>query len=53
MESKIDEILKQLHKYLFADSTQVVLELRHYLHDFQYQPGDLGKYPLALSFVLL
>jgi len=43
MESKIDEILNQLHKYLFADSQQIIVELRHYLHDFNHQQGDIGK----------
>ena len=43
MESKIDEILKQLHRYLFADSQQIVVELKHYLHDFSHSEGDLGK----------
>ena len=43
MESKIDEILKQLHQFLFADSQQITVELRHYLHDFTYQESDLGK----------
>ena len=43
MESKIDEILKQLHRYLFADSQQIIVELKHYLHDFSHNEGDLGK----------
>ncbi len=44
MESKIDEILKQLHGYLFADSQQIIIELRHYLHDGTHSEGDLGKF---------
>lgn len=51
MESKIDEILKQLHSYLFADSQQIIIELRHYLHDGTHQEGDLGKCTFSLIFI--
>ena len=47
MEQKIDELLKQLHKYLFADSEQVVNELRIYLLDETLKEADLGKSPYA------
>jgi hypothetical protein len=43
MESKVDEILKHLHTYLFADSQQIIVELRHYLHDFSQTEANLGK----------
>lgn len=43
MEQKIDELLRQLHKYLFADSDQVVNELRIYLMDDSLKEADLGK----------
>ena len=45
MEQKIDELLKQLHKYLFADSEQVVNELRIYLLDETLKEADLGNQP--------
>jgi len=48
MESKVDEILKQLHKYLFADSQQIIIELKHYLHDYTHNEGDLGKCRISL-----
>ncbi len=48
MEQKIDELLKQLHKYLFADSEQVVNELRIYLLDETLKEADLGKLPYTL-----
>ena len=47
MESKVDEILKQLHRYLFADSQQIIIELKHYLHDHTHGEGDLGKYHIS------
>ncbi len=43
MEQKIDELLRQLHKYLFADSEQVVNELRMYLLDDSLKEAQLGK----------
>lgn len=58
MESKVDEILKQLHRHLFADSQQIIVELKHYLHDYGHSEADLGKNysgifasPFANSFV--
>ena len=39
-------MLRQLHKYLFADSEQVVNELRIYLLDESLKEADLGKYLL-------
>ena len=43
MEHKLDELLKQLHRYLFADSEQVIVELRHYMLDRSLKEADLGK----------
>ena len=43
MEQKIDELLRQLHRYLFADSEQVVNELRIYLMDDTLKEADLGR----------
>ena len=42
MEQKLDELLKQLHRYLFADSEQVIVELRHYTLDRSLKEADLG-----------
>lgn len=44
MEHKLDELLKQLHRYLFADSEQVIVELRHYMLDRSLKEADLGKF---------
>lgn len=33
MEQKLDELLTQLHKHLFADAEQMITELRHYILD--------------------
>ena len=50
MEHKLDELLKQLHRYLFADSEQVIVELRHYMLDRSLKEADLGKYcPVKIS----
>ena len=43
MEHKLDELLKQLHRYLFADSEQVIVELRHYMLDRSLKEAELGK----------
>ena len=48
MEQKIDELLRQLHKFLFADSEQVVNELRIYLLDDNMKEADLGKLNMFL-----
>jgi hypothetical protein len=45
----LDELLKQLHKYLFADSEQVVNELRIYLLDESLKEADLGKHNRKIS----
>ena len=45
MEHKLDELLKQLHRYLFADSEQVIVELRHYMLDRSLKEADLGTCP--------
>ena len=42
MESKVEEILKQLHKHLFADSQQIIVELKHYIHDVEHGEADLA-----------
>ncbi|CDW71353.1 dna-dependent protein kinase catalytic subunit [Stylonychia lemnae] len=42
MEQKIDELLRQLHKFLFADSEQVVNELRIYILDESLKEADLA-----------
>ena len=47
MEHKLDELLKQLHRYLFADSEQVIVELRHYMLDRSLKEADLGKSQLS------
>lgn len=43
MEQKIDELLKQLHKFLFADSDQVVSELKFHLLDESQKEADIGN----------
>ena len=61
MEHKLDELLKQLHRYLFADSEQVIIELRHYMLDRSLKEAELGKssriyhwhFADPLTFVLL
>ena len=43
METKLEELLKQVHRYLFADSEQVIIELRLYLLDRALSEAQLGK----------
>lgn len=43
MEQKLDELLKQIHRYLFADSEQVIVELKHYMLDRSLKEAELGK----------
>ena len=43
MEHKLDELLKQLHRYVFADSEQVIVELKHYMLDRSLKEAELGK----------
>lgn len=52
MEHKLDELLKQLHRYLFADSEQVIVELRHYMLDRSLKEADLGKSFLRSPYTL-
>ena len=42
MEYKLDELLHNLHKYLFADAEQIITELRHYCLDRSHQEAELG-----------
>ena len=42
------ELLQQLHRFLFADSEQVIVELRHYLLDRNINEADLGKVSLLI-----
>lgn len=50
MEYKLDELLQNLHKYLFADAEQIITELRHYCLDRSHQEAELGTF---LSFFLV
>jgi hypothetical protein len=43
MEHKLDELLKQVHRYVFTDSEQVIIELRLYLLDRSLTEAELGK----------
>jgi len=45
MEYKLDELLHNLHKYLFADAEQIITELRHYCLDRSHQEAELGTSP--------
>jgi len=44
MEYKLDELLQNLHKYLFADAEQIITELRHYCLDRSHQEAELGTF---------
>jgi hypothetical protein len=44
MEQKLDELLNNLHSYLFADAEQIITELRHYILDHSHKEAELGKY---------
>jgi len=46
MESKIDSLLRQLHQYQFADSQQIIIELKHYVFDDSHNLKELGKFRL-------
>jgi hypothetical protein len=45
MEQKLDELLYQLHHYLFADAEQIISELRHFILDHSLKEAELGKSP--------
>lgn len=47
MEQKLDELLHNLHRYLFADAEQIITELRHYILDRSHQEAELGKSSLT------
>jgi hypothetical protein len=49
MEQKLDELLKQIHRYLFADSEQIIVELKQYLLDRSLKEAELGKFPSSLT----
>ena len=48
MESKLDELLSNLHRYLFADAEQIITELRHYILDLSHQEAELGNFSLFI-----
>jgi hypothetical protein len=49
MEQKLDELLKQLHRYLFADSEQVMIELKLYVLDRSLSEAELGKFIFGVT----
>jgi hypothetical protein len=53
METKLEELLKQVHRYLFADSEQVIIELRLYLLDRALSEAQLGKSTSKLDYKFL
>jgi hypothetical protein len=51
MEQKLDELLKQIHRYLFADSEQIIVELKQYLLDRNLKEAELGKPHICIQLI--